>query len=220
MRNVGCPSVRVRAHPLVLLGCILVIANCPNPAGPSSSDDSSETEGSAAATPSVATISSASEAEAAVRAVKSACTFVDGKLAKGFSSPVSVSGASGNASASGKKTQEDSSTSYSSTTMKTTDISIVFSTFKELSTSAQLAGTVKWYDYYYSRFAYSSSGSASSTKETESISSTGLKVRFEYSGKTIEDTVDIAVDSPDYTSRWDGTIKTSSGKSYSIYGYL
>lgn len=217
MKKADLRRFPVAAGPVMAFACLLAVAACPNPAG--TSEDVADGSDESSSPPSAVKISSESEAEAAFRVVKSACVFVDGKLSKGFSSPAGVSGASGSASASGKKTQENYQTSYSSTTMQTTDVSIAFSDFRQTSSSAQIAGSASWYYYYYSKFAYSSSGSASSTKETESISATSLRVQFSYAGKSIDDTITIAMDSPDYTDNWDGTIKTSSGQSYSLYGY-
>ena len=157
-------------------------------------------------------------------AAKSAWSFlwsagaeVNGNVAVDFTGPVSVAGAAGSASVTGTKTESSTSYSTSYSTTRAADLNLSFASFVPVARpDGSLSGDMRWYDYYYSRTACSSSTCASSTHHTEAIEGTNLTVKFEAGGVTYSDVITISAGSPDYTSRWDVTITTKNGTVFSF----
>jgi hypothetical protein len=169
--------------------------------------------------PSTKSISSEAIAEAAFQFLKSACTTVESAVPVRFTAPYAVSGASGSASVTGTKTASSTSSSSSVSSTSTSDLTIAFTAFGMKDVKGSVAGTVRWYEYHYSRTACSSSTCASSSDNSEAAEGTSVKVTFEYSNATYTDTITVDASSPEYTSRWDVKITTSAGKVYSFTAY-
>lgn len=182
---------------LAALCSAVLLSACPDATGPGGGKGA-------------ATISNDDEAEAAFLALKYAAESIDDQVATNFSGPLSLGGAS----VSGSKTYSSSSSSSSSSSTSTSDIYVSFNGFS--SGNTVITGTVRWYDYYYSRTACSSSFCASSSDDYESLDGTSINITFEYDGKTYSDV--ISVDgSRDDVSTWTVTVTNKAGFSFTFY---
>jgi hypothetical protein len=165
-----------------------------------------------------ARVSTQELAEAAFAALRSAAAEVDGQVATDFSAPLSVSGASGTASVTGDKTSTSSSSYSSSTTTRQTDITIAFSDFQS-DAGVSVSGSVRWFDYYYSRTACSDITCASASDHSEALEGTSIEVTFEYDGKTYSDTINVDASSGSDSSSWDVEVTNSEGDRFSFTAY-
>jgi hypothetical protein len=161
-------------------------------------------------------ISTAAQAQAAFALLRASGDAVDRQLATTFNGSTSVTGASGQATVSGKKSATSTSSSSSTSTSRSTDLQISFAGFRMTGGTGSITGGMRWFDYYYSRTACSSTTCASSSDRSEAVEGTGIRVEFTSGGETISDEITIDADSPSYTSRWTVKITTRSGQVFSF----
>lgn len=158
-------------------------------------------------------------AEAAFAYLKAAGEDVDQQVATDFSAPLAISGAAGTASVTGEKTASSSSSYSSSSTTRQTDLMIDFADFKSSSSTGSVTGTVRWFDYYYSRTACSDSGCASASDHSEAVEGTSITITFEYDGKTYSDVIAVDAGSGSDSSSWDVELTNAAGESFSFTAY-
>lgn len=165
-----------------------------------------------------AKISTDDEAEAAFGALRSAAAEVDGQVATDFSAPLSVAGAAGTASVTGDKTASSSSSVSSSTTTQETDLTINFVGYRSAG-GVLASGSVRWFDYYYSRSACSDSGCASASDHSEALTGSSINITFESNGTTYSERIDVDASSGSDVSSWDVTVTNEAGERFSFTAY-
>lgn len=185
---------------------MLIFSSCTKSEGPA---------GSSAENP--LTLESKYDAARAWSVIKSTCDAIHTKLELGKSIQETVSGPqAGSASITGDKTESSSSSSTSRSNTKRTEIYINFQNY-QLESGSILNGTLRYYKYYYSRTACSSSGCASKSDDSRSIKGDNFSVSFQNdNGMWVSDLLSVSVKSPDYTYRWNGSITNSNGQSFSV----
>jgi hypothetical protein len=161
-------------------------------------------------------ITTSAEATQVFLMLKSAGEAVNRGVATNFVGPVTVVGAEGRASVTGRKTASNTSTSTSQTTRRMSDLQIAFADFKATGGVLKVNGNMRWFDNYYSRMACSSTTCASSSDHSESMEGRSIQVEFMLNGQRYSDEITVDVDSPDYTSRWSGKIVNRLGQSISV----
>ena len=162
-------------------------------------------------------ISSAAQAQIAFSLLKASAEAVDRQVTAPFNSSASVSVASGTAAVSGRKSSTNTSSLSSTSTSRTSDLYINFANY----TSAQgtVSGRLRWFDYYYSRTACSSSTCASSSERSEAIEGSAIRVQFTADGETLSDEITVDANSPDYTTRWTVKITNRAGQTFTFSAY-
>ena len=78
---------------------------------------------------------------------------------------------------------------------------------------------MRWFDYYYSRTACTSSFCSSASERSEAITGTAIRVQFVHNGETISDEITVDADSPDYTARWNVKVTTRGGQVFNFSAY-
>lgn len=163
-------------------------------------------------------ISTQQDAEELFSALKSMAAAIDGRVPKNFSSPVTVTGTSGKAIVSGTKTAGGNTSTSSTSTTRTSNLTLTLTGYK--SGQLTVTGTLKWYDYYYSRTACSSTTCASASDHSESLSGTSLQVTYTpSSGVTMTDRVTVSASSGKDTSRWSVSVTNQAGKKFTFSAY-
>jgi hypothetical protein len=161
-------------------------------------------------------ITTSAEAMQVFLMLKSTGEGVNRAVATNFAGPVTITGAEGSASVTGRKTSSSSSTSTSQTTRRMSDLQIDFASFQAGGGLLKVSGNLRWFDSYYSRTACSSTTCASSTDHSEAMEGRAIQVEFVFNGQRYSDEISVDVDSPDYTSRWSGKITNRLGQSISV----
>jgi hypothetical protein len=200
---------------VAISGCQLVSASVLAVAcGTSSSVPTTPT----APTPSAAAtarISSVDEARMAYNFVKSVYDLkIRPGLPRNTSMTVStqLTGGSGRASVAGNVSYTRSGSNLSDFTSTIIDVTSTFSGYTE--NGFVLNGSVRYFDSQDYRSSCTSSGiCASSSHYSRSNAATGLKVEFDYRGKTITDTVTLDARSASLSS-WTVTVTCSNGATY------
>jgi len=157
-------------------------------------------------------ITTSAEARTLFALLRSSGEAVDLAVTAPFNGSTSVSGSLGRAAVTGKKTSSQTSTSSSSSTTTMSDLQIAYSSYRAGSSSLTVNGSMRWFEYYYSRTACSSSSCASSSDHSESMKGSAMSVQFDHGGVRYTDVVTIDADSPEYTSRWNVKITTRAGQ--------
>lgn len=148
--------------------------------------------------------------------LKSVAEYVDGQVPANFSSPLSISGATGSVSVAGRKTSSSSSSASSSSSTSTSDLALAFANYDWGGSGATVTGTVSWYDYYYSRVACSGSYCASASDNSEAMEGQSIQITFEYDDVTYSDEIDVDASSDRDSSSWDVTVTNRAGQQFSF----
>jgi len=163
-------------------------------------------------------LSTQQDAEELFSDLKAMAAAIDGRVAKNFSGPVTVTGSSGKATVTGTKTSGGNTSTSSSSTTRTSNLTMTLSGYR--SGQLTVTGVIKWYDYYYSRTACSSTTCASASDHSESLSGTSLDITYTpASGGSITDKVTISASSGKDSSRWSVTVTNKAGKKFTFSAY-
>ena len=152
-------------------------------------------------------ITTSAEAKALATELRAIGEAIDRQLGLTFTGPRSLTGVSGTASVSGKKT----ATSSLRLTTRLTDLNIAFSDYQSALSSAKVSGTFRWFNSYTSQTSCSQFACASDVDETNALIGTSIRVEFQYAGETYVDDVSVEVRKPEYSSTWRGKITTRDG---------
>ncbi len=192
---------------VTVLSVASLLAGCDSVTGPGNSASEAKSK----------VISTSAQAQSAFSLLRSSAEAVDRQVSAPFNGSTSISGGGGTAAVSGKKTSSNTSSLSSSSTSRMSDLQISFAGFA--SAPGAVSGNLRWFDYYYSRTACSSSSCASSSERSEAITGTAIRVQFVHNGESISDEITVDADSPDYTSRWTVKITTRAGQVFSFSAY-